>query len=199
MVGGEADAFAACQPIFQVLGQQITHVGPVGMGKTFKLCNQYLVGATTALVGEALTMAARAGANLPLLVEVISASSGASRALGGAAPNLLAAEPPPVGFRLDLMRKDLGLALALGAEMRAPLATGAVAYPTLRRGERERDGRPQLLGTWTAAGAARRGGPGAARRGDDLKRRADVRRGAVRGVGCRWMGGDPQDGRRSGD
>jgi 3-hydroxyisobutyrate dehydrogenase-like beta-hydroxyacid dehydrogenase len=128
MVGGEADAFAACQPIFQVLGQQITHVGPVGMGKTFKLCNQYLVGATTALVGEALTMAARAGANLPLLVEVISASSGASRALGGAAPNLLAAEPPPVGFRLDLMRKDLGLALALGAEMRAPLATGAVAY-----------------------------------------------------------------------
>lgn len=128
MVGGEADVLAACRPIFEVLGQQISHVGPVGMGKTFKLCNQYLVGATTALVGEALTMAAKAGANLPLLVDVISASSGASRALGGAAPNLLAAEPTPVGFRLDLMRKDLGLALALGAEMRAPLATGAVAY-----------------------------------------------------------------------
>lgn len=128
MVGGEAAALDACRPIFEVLGKQIAHVGPVGMGKTFKLCNQYLVGATTALVGEALTMAAKAGADLPLLVEVISASSGASRALTGAAPNLLAAEPPPVGFRLDLMRKDVGLALALGAEVRAPLATGAVAY-----------------------------------------------------------------------
>lgn len=128
MVGGAADDLAACRPILEVLGKNIYHVGPVGMGKVFKLCNQYLAAANTALVGEALTLGAGAGADLPLLVEVIAASSGASRALGGAAENLLAAEPLPVGFRLDLMRKDLGLALALGAETRAPLATGAVAY-----------------------------------------------------------------------
>ena len=110
------------------MGQQIYHVGPVGMGKVFKLCNQYLNGATTALVGEALTLGAKAGADLSLLVEVLSASSGASRALTGAAPALLAATPPPVGFRLDLMRKDVGLALALGNAVGAPLATGAVAH-----------------------------------------------------------------------
>src|SRR5262245_26265822 len=52
MIGGEADALAACRPILDILGKQISHVGPVGMGKTFKLCNQYLVGATTVLVGE---------------------------------------------------------------------------------------------------------------------------------------------------
>ncbi len=127
MVGGAAETFAACGPILAALGKQITHVGPVGMGKVFKLCNQYLAAANTALVGEALTMAAKAGANLPLLVEVLSASSGASRALSGAAPHLLA-PPTSVGFRLDLMRKDLGLALALGAETRTPLTTGAVAY-----------------------------------------------------------------------
>ena len=69
---------------------------------------------------------------------MIAASSGASRALGGAAPHLLATTPPAVGFRLDLMRKDLGLALALGAETRAPLATGAVAH--------------QLYGAASAAG-----------------------------------------------
>jgi len=92
------------------------------------LSNQYLNGATTALVGEALTLGAKAGADLSLLVEVISTSSGASRALAGAAPALLAATPPPVGFRLDLMRKDVGLALALGNEVGAPLATGAVAH-----------------------------------------------------------------------
>ena len=142
MIGGDADALAACRPIFAAIGQHIYHVGPVGMGKVFKLCNQYLAGATTALVGEALTMAALAGADLPLLVEVISASSGASRALTGAAPHLLSPTPSPVGFRLDLMRKDLGLALALGAETRAPLATGAVAH--------------QLYGAASAAGMGNR-------------------------------------------
>jgi 3-hydroxyisobutyrate dehydrogenase-like beta-hydroxyacid dehydrogenase len=87
MVGGAADDLAACRPILEALGKNIYHVGPVGMGKVFKLCNQYLAAANTALVGEALTLGAGAGADLPLLVEVIAASSGASRALGGAAEN----------------------------------------------------------------------------------------------------------------
>ena len=69
---------------------------------------------------------------------MISASSGASRALTGAAPVLLSPTPLPVGFRLDLMRKDVGLALALGTETRAPMTTGAVAY--------------QLYGAASAAG-----------------------------------------------
>jgi 3-hydroxyisobutyrate dehydrogenase-like beta-hydroxyacid dehydrogenase len=128
MVGGDAATLERHRPILAALGQQIYHVGPVGMGKVFKLCNQYLNGATTALVGEALTLGAKAGADPALLVEVISASSGASRALTGAAPALFAATPPPVGFRLDLMRKDVGLALALGNAVGAPLATGAVAH-----------------------------------------------------------------------
>jgi 3-hydroxyisobutyrate dehydrogenase-like beta-hydroxyacid dehydrogenase len=138
MVGGDADALAACRPVFEAMGKNIYYVGPVGMGKVFKLCNQYLAGATNVLVGEALTMGALAGADLALLVEVIAASSGASRALTGAAPVLLSPTPMPVGFRLDLMRKDVGLALALGAETRAPLTTGAVAY--------------QLYGAASAAG-----------------------------------------------
>ncbi len=138
MVGGDADALNVSRPVLDAMGKNIYHVGPVGMGKVFKLCNQYLAGATNVLVGEALTMGALAGADLRLLVEVISASSGASRAMTGAAPVLLSPTPMPVGFRLDLMRKDVGLALALGAETRAPLTTGAVAY--------------QLYGAASAAG-----------------------------------------------
>ena len=128
MVGGEAAVLERCRPILDALGERVYHVGPVGMGKTFKLCNQYLVGATTALVCEALALGVKAGADPRLLAEVISNSSGASAALNGAAPQLLAPEPGPVGFRLDLMRKDVGLALALGQELRAPLIAGAPAY-----------------------------------------------------------------------
>lgn len=128
MVGGEESVLDVCRPIFAALGQRVYHVGPVGMGKVFKLVNQLLVGATTALVGEALALGVKAGADPRLLVDVISHSSGASAALIGAAPQLLDAGPHPVGFRLDLMRKDVGLALALGQDLRAPLAVGAVAY-----------------------------------------------------------------------
>ena len=158
MVGGETTDLERCRPIFAALGQQIYHVGPVGMGKVFKLCNQYLVGVTTALVGEALALGVKAGADPRLLVEVLSASSGASAALTGAAPLLLAPEPPPVGFRLDLMRKDVGLALALGATLRAPLTAGAAAY--------------QLYG---AAGNAGLGGRNAAQIGRLLADLAGVR------------------------
>ena len=49
MVGGAADDLDACRPILETLGKNIYHVGPVGMGKVFKLCNQYLAAANTAL------------------------------------------------------------------------------------------------------------------------------------------------------
>lgn len=143
MVGGDEATLATLRPVLETIGSNIYHVGPVGMGKVFKLCNQYLVGATMALVGEALALGVKAGADPRLLVEVISASSGASNALRGAAPQLLAATPPPVGFRLDLMRKDVGLALALGDQLAAPLAIGAVAH--------------QLYGAASASGLGDRG------------------------------------------
>ncbi len=158
MVGGDDATLTALRPVLETIGQHIYHVGPVGMGKTFKLCNQYLVGATMALVGEALALGVKAGADPRLLVEVIAASSGASNALRGAAPQLLAAVPPPAGFRLDLMRKDLGLALALGEQLASPLALGAVAH--------------QL---YTAASASGLGERGAGEVGKLVERLAGVR------------------------
>jgi 2-hydroxymethylglutarate dehydrogenase len=128
MVGGDATILERCRPALEAMGQQIYHVGPVGMGKVFKIINNMLGGVQAALAGEALALGARAGADLELLSQVIQASSGDSAAWRGAVPALRGPDDAPVGFKLDLMRKDVGLALQLGRDLNVPLSIASAGY-----------------------------------------------------------------------
>lgn len=127
MVGSDPAVFEAVRPVLAAVGEQLYHVGDVGMGKVFKIVNQLLNGTILALTGEALSLAANAGADLEKLYEVISTSSGNSRAWADAVPKLLH-EQGGGGFRLELMRKDLGLATALADDLTTPLALTSTAY-----------------------------------------------------------------------
>lgn len=130
MVGCADEVLDEVRPLLSVLGSQIYHVGDVGLGKVFKIVNNLLTGTTLVLVGEALSLASHAGADLSLLYEVIRASSGNSAAWSDAVPKLLQAaedrEQAP-DFRLELMRKDLKLAEAMGADLGTPLALTTLA------------------------------------------------------------------------
>ena len=128
MVGGEAAVLERCRPALAAIGQHIYHVGPVGMGKVFKIINNMLGGVQAALAAEALALGARAGANLDLLHQVVQVSSGDSAAWRGAWSALKAGTEGPVGFKLDLMRKDVGLALQLGRDLSVPLTIAGVGY-----------------------------------------------------------------------
>lgn len=121
MVGGDPEVLETVRPILDVMGEQIIHVGGVGMGKVFKTINQMLAGSTMVLVGEALSLAAQAGADLNLLYDVVSASSGGSRVWSDIVPKLIGQPDENPGFRLDLMRKDMTLAEMLGADLGTPL------------------------------------------------------------------------------
>jgi 3-hydroxyisobutyrate dehydrogenase-like beta-hydroxyacid dehydrogenase len=127
MVGGDAAVMERCLPALEAMGKQIYHVGPVGMGKVFKIINNMLGGVQSALAAEALALGVRAGADLKLLHQVVQVSSGDSAAWRGALPSL-AAPDGPVGFKLDLMRKDVGLALQLGRESNVPLTIASAGY-----------------------------------------------------------------------
>lgn len=128
MVGGEAAVLERCRPALQAMGTHIYHVGPVGMGKVFKIVNNMLGGVQQALAGEGLALAASAGADLDLLHQVVQVSSGDSAAWRSAWPTLKAGEEGSVGFKLDLMRKDVGLALQLGRELKVPLPVAGAGY-----------------------------------------------------------------------
>ena len=128
MVGGDADVLERCRPALEAMGKNIHHVGGVGMGKVFKIINNMLGGVQSALAAEALALGARAGADLDLLHKVVQVSSGDSAAWRGAGPILRGPLDSPVGFKLDLMRKDVGLALQLGRELNVPLDIASAGY-----------------------------------------------------------------------
>jgi len=63
MCGGSDEAFARVKPIFELMGKNITLVGPAGDGQTTKSPNQIIVALTIQAVGEALLFASKAGAD----------------------------------------------------------------------------------------------------------------------------------------
>ena len=131
MVGGSADAFERARPVFETMGKNIYHVGPVGAGATVKLINQ-MMGAICSLgVVEGLVLGAKAGVDPEQLVDIVLNSSGASSALRGTAPNVLKRNFEP-GFTLDLMQKDVSLAVQMARELGVRTLAGALADQVIR-------------------------------------------------------------------
>jgi 2-hydroxymethylglutarate dehydrogenase len=111
MAGGDGAVLESCRPLLEVLGGRILHVGPVGQGKVAKIINQMMAAAHLLMVGEAFALGVRCGADPAMLYEVIKDSSGSSRMLESRLPKFLLQGNFEPGFKLDLMKKDVNLAL----------------------------------------------------------------------------------------
>ncbi len=116
MVGGTEAAFARALPLFEVMGKNITHVGPSGAGQITKVANQMIVALNIAAVGEALLFAAKAGADPARVREALMGGFAGSKVLEVHGERMLKRSFAP-GFRIDLHHKDLGLALAGANEL----------------------------------------------------------------------------------
>jgi len=125
MVGGSSDDFERALPLFQAMGKTIVHVGGPGAGQTVKACNQVVVAITYAAVSEALVLGAKAGVDPAKIVQVLSGGLASSRVLEMRGPTMLEHNFQP-GFRINLHRKDLAIALATGKEQQVPLPVTAL-------------------------------------------------------------------------
>ena len=87
MVGGDADVFERCLPVFRAMGRTITHCGPNGMGQVTKLANQIIGMGNLAAMCEGIVFAARAGGRPGRPAQGLSARApqtpGWSRTLAG--------------------------------------------------------------------------------------------------------------------
>ena len=126
MVGGEAETFERCLPVFEAMGRSITLMGPSGMGQTTKLVNQILVAGTCAAVAEALVFAASQGADLLKTVEAVSGGAAGSWQLSNLGPRMAQRDFAP-GFMVKLQQKDLRLILEAAQEQHVPLAVTGLA------------------------------------------------------------------------
>ena len=125
MAGGSAESFERAQPLFRAMGKTIVHVGESGSGQIVKACNQVVVALNYAAVSEALVLGSKAGADPEKIVQVLSGGLAASRVLELKGDSMIAHNFQP-GFRIDLHRKDLAIALATARENGSPLPVTAI-------------------------------------------------------------------------
>ena len=125
MVGGEKPTFDSVLPIFQAMGKTITHLGPLGSGGFTKLANQIIVALNLTALGEALTLAKKAGLDRELTLKALGGGLAGSRCLDQKTPNYLANTYNP-GFKIDLHYKDLGLIMESARALGVPLPTTAI-------------------------------------------------------------------------
>lgn len=121
MVGGREEPFERARPVLEAFGRHVVHVGPHGAGQTAKLCNNLVAGVTMTAVAEACAIAEREGLDPATLFGLMAASTGDSRVLRTRFPLTGADAAHPASrdwqplFALDLLAKDLELALELAA------------------------------------------------------------------------------------
>ncbi|MBW3632609.1 MAG: 2-hydroxy-3-oxopropionate reductase [Chloroflexi bacterium] len=119
MVGGDAEDVQRAMPLFEAMGKTIVHVGGAGAGQIVKACNQVVVAVNYAAVSEALVLGAKAGVDPDKIVQVLSGGLAASRVLELKGQTMIAHQFAP-GFRTDLHRKDLGIALSTAGANSVP-------------------------------------------------------------------------------
>jgi len=124
MVGGDSALLDLCRPLLETMGTRIVHLGPVGQGKVVKIVNQMMAAVHLLLIGEAFALGTKCGADPHTLLEVIKASSGYSKMMELRLPGFLLDGSFQPGFKLDLMKKDVSLA------MESAKAAGATLFLT---------------------------------------------------------------------
>ena len=128
MVGGEKEVFDECKEVLEAMGKNIFYCGPSGNGEVTKIVNN-LLGAIQAMASaETLSLGIRAGVDMKTLTDVISVSSGTNDFIRFAGPAKAFKGDFEPGFTVDLMSKDVGLAMNLGREQGAPLLMGSLAH-----------------------------------------------------------------------
>jgi 2-hydroxy-3-oxopropionate reductase len=120
MVGGTDAAFNAALPVFQAMGKNIMLIGEAGAGQTTKICNQMIVGMTIQAVGEAFTLASKAGVDLEKMREVLLGGFAQSRILDLHGKRIIDRNFKP-GFKIKLHNKDMKLAVQAGKEYNVAL------------------------------------------------------------------------------
>jgi len=119
MAGGDAETFAAMQPVFAALGQA-THVGPNGCGQLAKLANQVIVAITIGAVSEAFILAGGGGADRAKVREALQGGFASSRILTEHGQRMVdrAFEPGgPAKFQLKDLHNALSAADRLELEL----------------------------------------------------------------------------------
>jgi 3-hydroxyisobutyrate dehydrogenase len=124
-VGGDAAQVERAKPVLSAMGKTITHVGPVGAGQAVKAVNQVILAGAYLGVAEGIVLAIKAGLDVEQVVAALSGGAAQSWVLANRSGRMIANDYP-LGFKVALHRKDLGIALELARETGSVLPVAAL-------------------------------------------------------------------------
>ncbi|MBB1299714.1 MAG: 3-hydroxyisobutyrate dehydrogenase [Pseudoalteromonas rhizosphaerae] len=133
IVGGGDEQFAKAQPVLADMGKNIFHAGDIGAGQVAKICNNMLLSILMAGTSEAIQMGINNGLDAKVLSDIMTASSGRNWTLElyNPCPGVMATAPASndykPGFMVDLMAKDLGLAMEAAQQSNSVTPMGSMA------------------------------------------------------------------------
>lgn len=131
IVGGDAEALERARPLFEIMGANVFHAGGSGAGQIAKICNNMLLAISMTGTAEALSLGVDNGLDPAVLSEIMQRSSGGNWPLNlynpypGVMQGAPASRAYQGGFLVDLMAKDLALAMqtAEGSQSSVPLGS----------------------------------------------------------------------------
>ena len=145
LVGGDEGLYRRVKPVLDAIGDKVTRVGEIGCGTVAKLVHNMVSACSRMAIAEGLTLGVKAGVAPEALLDALQKGSfGQGRALQDMIPNtVFAGAFDTVSFALELLRKDVSLATALGREYHVPMLIAALAEQQLeeamRRGWGDKD------------------------------------------------------------
>ncbi|HEU5431175.1 MAG TPA: NAD(P)-dependent oxidoreductase, partial [Thermomicrobiales bacterium] len=128
MAGGERAAFDRCAPVFDAIGRVTFYLGDSGSGATMKLVSNGLLATIVQALGEGIALGEKAGLDPTTMFEALGASSAAAPVVVAKAHTISQRAYQPAAFTLQLMQKDLWLALSMANELAVPMPATGAAY-----------------------------------------------------------------------
>ena len=125
MTGGDAVPLERVEPVLRAMGGSITRCGDVGAGQAMKALNNLVSAAGFLVSVEALLIGSRFGLDPSVMVDVLNASTGMNNSTQRKLKQFVLSRKFNSGFGLDLMVKDLSIALQVGRETATPAPLAA--------------------------------------------------------------------------
>jgi len=138
MVGGGSAQFENAKTVLTAMGKNFFHAGDVGAGQIAKICNNMLLAIHMTGTSEALALGTKLGMNPNVLSEIMAKSSGRNWSLEvynpypGCMDNVPSSREYTGGFAVDLMAKDLGLAVEAANQVNCSTPLGALTTSLYR-------------------------------------------------------------------
>jgi 3-hydroxyisobutyrate dehydrogenase len=133
MVGGAEADLERARALLAIMGQNTVHCGGSGTGQIVKICNNLILAISMCGVSEAMNLGVSLGMDPKVMASIINSSSGRCwssdtyNPVPGVLENVPASNNYNGGFAVDLMAKDVSLAVSAAQQIKAPLPLGAAS------------------------------------------------------------------------